>query len=163
MALTTVLAYSSPTALLACRAYTTVLAECTPTALLAEIALTTVRTSSAHLAPRAMLHPVLARPLCARASLPLRALHRWQLLLRYLDPSFDLVIDLGNRNTNLRPPNRRRPPRAHRSAASSTSSFVSLAADRKNSNSSSRDTVPIHTQRHDVRTRHPAELRQTGR
>ena len=33
-----------------------------------------MRTSAAHLAPRALLHPVLARPLCARGSLPLSAL-----------------------------------------------------------------------------------------
>ena len=75
-----------------------------------------VRTSAAHLALRALLHPVFAWPLCVRSSLPLHALHRQQLLLRYLDPNFDLVIDLGNRNTNLRPPNRRHHPPRLRSA-----------------------------------------------
>ena len=38
------------------------------------MALTTVRTSATHLAPRALLNPVLAWPLCRRGSLPLRAL-----------------------------------------------------------------------------------------
>ena len=53
------------------------LTDCTPTALLALSALTTVRTRTAHLAPRAILNPVLAWPLgilCRRGSLPLRAL-----------------------------------------------------------------------------------------
>ena len=53
---------------------TTVLAYSLATALLAFIAPTTVRTSTAHLAPRAMLHPVLAWPLRRRGSLPLRTL-----------------------------------------------------------------------------------------
>jgi hypothetical protein len=53
---------------------TTVLAYSLATALLAIIAPTTVRTSTAHLAPRAPLHPVLAWPLRPRGSLPLRAL-----------------------------------------------------------------------------------------
>ena len=38
------------------------------------LALTTVRTSATHLAPRAVLNPVLACPLCPRGSLPLRTL-----------------------------------------------------------------------------------------
>ena len=38
------------------------------------LALTTVRTSATHLAPRAVLNPVLAWPLCPRGSLPLRTL-----------------------------------------------------------------------------------------
>ena len=92
IALTTVLADSRPTALLAIRALTTVLADCRPTALLAlsspttvlayslptallaRTALTTMRTSTTHLAPRAVLNPVLAWPLRPRGSLPLRAL-----------------------------------------------------------------------------------------
>jgi hypothetical protein len=45
-----------------------------PAALLASRPPTTVRTSAAHLALRARLHPVLAWPLCVRGSLPLRAL-----------------------------------------------------------------------------------------
>ena len=53
---------------------TTVLAYSLATALLAIIAPTTVRTSTAHLAIRAVLNPVLAWPLCRRGSLPLRAL-----------------------------------------------------------------------------------------
>ena len=72
--LTTVLADSCTTALLAHIALTTVLAECRPTALLASRAPTTVWTSDAHLAVRAVLHPVLARPLRRRGSLPLRTL-----------------------------------------------------------------------------------------
>jgi hypothetical protein len=56
-------------------AQTTVLADSRPTALLALRApKTTVRTSTAHLARRAPLHPVLAWPLRRRGSLPLRAL-----------------------------------------------------------------------------------------
>ena len=50
------------------------LADSCTTALLALSAPTTVRTSAAHLAPRAVLNPVLAWPLCLRGSLPLRAL-----------------------------------------------------------------------------------------
>ena len=50
------------------------LADCTPTAILALRAPTTVRTSATHLALRALLHAVLAWPLCPRGSLPLRAL-----------------------------------------------------------------------------------------
>ena len=53
------------------------LADSRPTALLAIRALTTVRTSTAHLALRAVLNPVLAWPLGIlrrRGSLPLRAL-----------------------------------------------------------------------------------------
>jgi hypothetical protein len=34
-----------------------------------------------------------------------------------LDPNFDLFIDLGNRNTNPRPPNRRHHPPRLRSAS----------------------------------------------
>ena len=53
---------------------TTVLAYCSPTALLALRPPTTVRTSTAHLALRAVLHAMLAWPLRPRGSLPLRAL-----------------------------------------------------------------------------------------
>jgi hypothetical protein len=74
MAYTTVLTSSLPTTVLACSAHTTVLADSRPTALLAPRALSTVRTSAAHLALPARLHPVLARPLRRRGSLPLRAL-----------------------------------------------------------------------------------------
>ena len=73
-ALTTVLAICTPATVLAPIALTTVLADCTPTAILAPSAPATVRTSTAHLAPRAILHAVLAWPLCPRGSLPLRAL-----------------------------------------------------------------------------------------
>jgi hypothetical protein len=84
-----------------------VLADSLPTALLASMALTTVRTSTAHLAVRALLHPVLARPLCGRGSLPLRALRR-----RLFSP---LLVDIGtvdirNWDPHLRTPNRRRHP-----------------------------------------------------
>ena len=71
---TTVLADCRPTALLALSSPTTVLAYSLPTALLARTALTTMRTSTTHLAPRAVLNPVLAWPLRPRGSLPLRAL-----------------------------------------------------------------------------------------
>ena len=66
----------APTALLAVRAPTIVLADLRPTALLALRAPLPVRTSAAHLAFRPRLHPVLARPLRARGSLPLRPLLR---------------------------------------------------------------------------------------
>ena len=68
------LADCRPTALLALSSPTTVLAYSLPTALLARTALTTMRTSTTHLAPRAVLNPVLAWPLRPRGSLPLRAL-----------------------------------------------------------------------------------------
>ena len=68
---------------------------------------TTVRTSAAHLAVRALLHPVFAWPLCARGYLPLRALLR-----QLFSP---LLVDIGtvdNRNCNPHPrtPHRRRHP-----------------------------------------------------
>ena len=107
IAYTTVLAYCTPTALLASRAPTTMLAYFLPAALLASRPPTTVRTSAAHLALRARLHPVLAWPLCVRGSLPLRALR-----LQLFSP---LLVDIGtvdvrNWNPDLRAPNRRHPP-----------------------------------------------------
>ncbi len=74
-----------------------------------------MRTSAAHLALRAPLHPVLAWPLRGRGSLPLRALLRQQLLLRYLSFRLDLGDNIVNLYPHARPPNRRHPPRAHRS------------------------------------------------
>ena len=101
---------------LALRAPTTVLADCTPTALLAFMALTTVRTSAAHLAVRAVLHPVLARPVVLRGYLPLRAL-LGQLLSRCIRVL--CIADIRNVYPDSRPPNRRHHPprgrRAHRS------------------------------------------------
>ena len=95
-------------ALLALRAYTTVLTYRSPTALLAPVALTTVRTSTAHLALRAVLHPVLARPLCWRGSLPLHALVH---LLR--DFHFDIgIVAVRNLPPDVRSPNRRHHSRA---------------------------------------------------
>ena len=109
---TTVLADSRPTALLALRALTTVLADSLPTALLALSALTTVRTSTAHLALRAVLHPVLAWPLRVRGFLPLHAL-----LGRLLSPCIFVIdiTDIRNGYPDFRPPNRRHPhPRGRR-------------------------------------------------
>jgi len=91
---------------------TTVLADSLPTALLALIAPTTVRTPTACLATRAVLHPVLARPLCVRAPLPLRAL-----LGRLLSRCIRVlcIADIRNRYPDSRPPNRRHPhPRGRR-------------------------------------------------
>ena len=85
----------------------TVIADSLPTALLALIALTTVRTSAAHLAVRAVLHPVLARPEVHRGSLPLRALRR-ELLSRYIRVLY--ITDIRNVYPDFRPPNRRRHP-----------------------------------------------------
>ena len=75
---------------------TAVLADSRPTALLALRApKTTVRTPTTHLAVRALLHAVLAWPLCWRGSLPLGA------LLRQL--FFPLLVSIGTvdvRNCN---------------------------------------------------------------
>ena len=89
-----------------------------------------MRTSAAHLAPRAVLHPVLARAVVPRGYLPLRALLRQQLLLRYLSLCgrgplplralrrrlfSPLLVDIGtvdirNWNRHPRTPHRRRHP-----------------------------------------------------
>ena len=89
-----------------------------------------MRTSAAHLAPRARLHPVLARAEVPRGYLPLRALLRQQLLLRYLSLCgrgplplralrrqffSPLLVDIGtvdirNWNRHPRTPHRRRHP-----------------------------------------------------
>ena len=62
-----------------------------------------MRTSSAHLALRPILHPVLARPLRGRGSLPLRALLRPPLL-----PAPCPRLRHTRRGTpDVRPPNRR--------------------------------------------------------
>ena len=53
-----------------------------------------MRTSTAHLARRAVLHPVLARPLCGRGSLPLRALLR-PFTITGLDLHLELELSLG--------------------------------------------------------------------
>ena len=66
------------------------LADFTPTALLASRAPTTVRTSAAHLALRAWLHPVLAWHLRRRDSLPLRALSLGR--LRSVFPTYPIVV-----------------------------------------------------------------------
>ena len=81
------------------------LAYSLPTALLAPVALTTVRTSAAHLAVRATLHPVLARPVVPRGILPLRALRR-----QLLSPCIRVlcIADIRNVYPDSRPPNRRR-------------------------------------------------------
>ena len=110
-AYTTVIADSRPTALLAVLALTTVLAYCTPTALLADRALTTVRTSTTHLAPRALLHPVLAWPLCVRGSLPLRALLH-PITITGLDPHLSLELSLS-RDLGTDPLEVGAPPRRH--------------------------------------------------
>jgi|TARA_B110000305_G_scaffold199074_1_gene225525 hypothetical protein len=52
---------------------------------------TTVRTSAAHLALPARLHPVLAWPLCVRASLPLRALPL-EICLFFVIPIYPIVV-----------------------------------------------------------------------
>ena len=73
---------------------------------------TTVRTSAAHLALRARLHPVLARPEVLRGSLPLRAL-----LGRLLSPILVSIIgtvDIRNWNPHAWPPHRRHPSLAPR-------------------------------------------------
>jgi len=100
----TVLVDSAPAALLAPRAPTTVLADFRPTALLTVRALLSVWTSAAHPAFRPILHPVLARPLRARGSLPLRALLRHLLspTVRVLD--FAILVE---GHSHVRPPNRR--------------------------------------------------------
>ena len=84
------LAYSLPTALLAVIAHTTMLADCRPTTLLAVRALATVWTSTAHLALRALLNPVLAWPLCRRGSLPLRPLSLGR--RRSVFPTYPIVV-----------------------------------------------------------------------
>jgi hypothetical protein len=109
-----VLAECRPTALLALIALTTVLADCTPTALLALRAPTTVRTSAAHRAPRAVLHPVLARPLCWRASVPLRAL-LLPITITGLDLHLSLELSLG-RDFGTDPLEVGAPPRRHPAA-----------------------------------------------
>ena len=105
------LAYLCPAALFAVRALTTVLADSLSTALLASRALTTVRTSAAHLAVRAVLHPVLARPTVYRAKLPLRAL-----LGRLVSPILVSIgtVDIRNWNPHAWPPHRRHPSLAPR-------------------------------------------------
>ena len=55
------------------------------------MALTIVRTSATHLAPRALLNPVLARPLCVRSSLPLRALSL-EIRLFFVFPIYPIVV-----------------------------------------------------------------------
>ena len=82
-----------------------------PTALLAVRAPTTVRTSAAHLAVRAVLHPVLARPVVPRGSLPLRAL-----LGRLVSPILVSIgtVDIRNCNPHAWPPHRRHPSLAPR-------------------------------------------------
>ena len=95
------LADCRPTALLALSSPTTVLAYSLPTALLARTALTTMRTSTTHLAPRAVLNPVLAWPLRPRGSLPLRALSL-EICLFFVFPinpivfSDRLLLDIGD-------------------------------------------------------------------
>ena len=109
IALTAVRADSTPAALLAPGALTTVLAYSLPAALLALSALTTVRTTVAHLALRAVLHPVLAWPLVGRGSPPLHALLRQQLW----DLHFPLgIVDVRNVYPDHRSPNRRHHSRA---------------------------------------------------
>ena len=85
------------------------LADLRPAALLAQTAPLPVGTSAAHLALRAILHPVLAWPLRGRGSLPLRALLRRLLLLlfalRYLH-----LGDAGVQPAEVRSPNRRHLP-----------------------------------------------------
>ena len=79
------------------------------------MALTAVRTSTAHLALRAVLHPVLTRPLvilCRRSSLPLRALRR-----RLFSP---LLVDIGTVDTRNCDPHLRTPHRRHPSFARPT-------------------------------------------
>ena len=103
-------------------ALTTVLADSRPTALLAQTAPLPVRTSAARLALRPILHPVLARPLHGRGSLPLRPLlrHLLSLTLRVLD--FAILVE---GHSHVRPPDRRlhrHEDRAPRTACSSTSS-----------------------------------------
>ena len=63
-----------------------------------------MRTSSAHLAVRPILHPVLARPLRVMGSLPLRPLlrHLLSLALRVLD--FAILVE---GHSHVRPPDRR--------------------------------------------------------
>ena len=64
-----------------------------------------MRTSTAHLALRAVLHPVLARPVVPRGILPLRALRR-----QLLSPCIRVlcIADIRNVYPDSRPPNRRR-------------------------------------------------------
>ena len=81
------------------------LAYSLPAALLAPRALTIVRTPTTCLALRAMLHPVLARPVVLRGSLPLRALRR-QLVSRCIRVL--CIADIRNVYSYPRPPNRRR-------------------------------------------------------
>ena len=91
---------------------TTVLAYSLPTALLAIIALTTVRTSAAHLALRAVLHPVLAWPLCVRGSLPLHPLVRPITITGldlYLVLELSLSRDFGTDSLEVGAPPRRHP------------------------------------------------------
>ena len=107
---TIVLADCTPAALLAAKAVTAVLAECSPAALLAKTAPLPVGTSAAHLASRPRLHPVLARPLRVRASLPLRPLLPRILLLHFAFRSLHLG-DAGVQPVEVRSPNRRHPPR----------------------------------------------------
>ena len=76
------------------------------------MALTTVRTPAAHLALRAVLHPVLARPLCARGSLPLLALLR-PITITGLDLHLSLELslsrDFGTDSLEVGAPPRRHP------------------------------------------------------
>ena len=79
-----------------------------------------MRTSAAHLAVRAMLHPVLARPVVHRGSLPLRAL-LGQLLSQCI---FVIdIADIWNVYPDFRPPNRRRHPPAREVGPRSDSSL----------------------------------------
>jgi len=88
-------------------ALTTVLTDRCTTALLAVTALTAVRTSPAHLALRALLHPVLARPEVLRGYLPLRALRRQLVSPILVDIG---TVDIRNCNPHAWPPHRRRHP-----------------------------------------------------
>ena len=72
-----------------------------------------MRTPTAHLARRALLHPVLARPVVLRGYLPLRAL-LGQLLSRCI--RLLCIADTRNVYPDARPPNRRQHLRANRSA-----------------------------------------------
>ena len=67
-----------------------------------------MRTSTAHLARRAMLHPVLARPEVLRGSLPLRAALR-QLISALIVDIY--ITDVHDVDPDVRPPNRRHPHR----------------------------------------------------
>ena len=93
-------------------------------ALLALRAPTAVRTSAAHLALRTLLHPVLARPLVHRGSLPLRAALRQLISALLIDIDItdvhEVVPDVRPPNSSSSPSRARRAPEVNRSLLTSS-------------------------------------------